>query len=200
MGTRRAPALADETSAQVVDVLRAMASHDQIDVSDLERAIAAVLKARNEEELAAVIESLPSPTAVTPASRRVSQPLRIRGGVGRVRLDRRWQLARQTRVSAELGSVLIDLGEAEFDATVVDLDIYTGLGSITVLVPYGVGVQVLRSRGTITSRLDPPIPGFPLVRLDARTNIGRIRLLPRDEAQRPRRPRLARRRRRHQDR
>jgi len=135
-----------------------MAGRAQISVLDFEQAVAAVLEVRNEEELVAVIESLPSPIAMTPAARRVSQPLRIRGGVGRVRLDRRWQLARQTRVSAELGSVLVDLSTAEFDESVVDLDIYTGWGSITVLVGHGVGVQVLRSRGTITSRLDPPIP------------------------------------------
>ena len=158
MGTRRAPALADGATAQAVEVLRAMAGRDQISVLDFEQAVAAVLEVRNEEELVAVIESLPSPIAMTPAARRVSQPLRIRGGVGRVRLDRRWQLARQTRVSAELGSVLVDLSTAEFDESVVDLDIYTGWGSITVLVGHGVGVQVLRSRGTITSRLDPPIP------------------------------------------
>jgi hypothetical protein len=126
MGTRRAPALADETTAQAVAVLRAMARSRLIDVSDLERAIAAVLEARDEEELAVVIESLPSPISMTTAARRVSQPLRIRGGVGRVRLDRPWQLARQPRVSAELGSVLVDLGKAEFDESVVDLDIYTG--------------------------------------------------------------------------
>lgn len=200
MGTRRAPALSEETTAQAVEVLRAMAAHDRLEVSDLEPALTAVLEARTEEELVAIIEALPSPIAMTPAPRRFSHPLKIRGGVGRVRLDRRWQLARQTRVSAELGSVLVDLGKAEFDETVVDLDIYTGWGSITVVVPHGVGLQVLRSRGTVTSRLDPPVPGFPLVRLDARTNIGRIRLLQQDKAQRPRLTRFPRRRRRQLDR
>jgi hypothetical protein len=85
-------------------------------------------------------------------------------------------VARQTHVSAELGSVRIDLTEAEFDDRVIDLHVYTGWGSITIIVARGVGVQVTRHRGGVDSRLEPPVPGLPLIRLDVTTNIGRVRL------------------------
>jgi hypothetical protein len=40
----------------------------------------------------------------------------------------------------------------------------------------GVAVQVVECRGRLVSRLDPPVPGLPLVRLDVTTNIGTVRL------------------------
>jgi hypothetical protein len=39
-----------------------------------------------------------------------------------------------------------------------------------------VGVQLIRHRGGVDSRLDPPVPGLPLIRLDVTTNIGRVHL------------------------
>jgi Cell wall-active antibiotics response 4TMS YvqF len=93
--------------------------------------------------------------------------------MGRLRLAGRWQLARQTHVSADLGSVQLDLTEAEFDGHVIDLHVYSGWGSITIIVPRGVAVQIVHHKGGVDSRLDPPAPGLPLVRLDVTTHIGR---------------------------
>ena len=120
--------------------------------------------------------SLPAPVALTSPQQRLAKPLEINGGMGRLRLTGRWQVARETHVSADLGSVLIDLTEAEFDDHVVDLHVYTGCGSVTIIVPPGVGVQLIKHRGGVDSRLDPPIPGLPLIRLDVTTNIGRVHL------------------------
>jgi hypothetical protein len=94
----------------------------------------------------------------------------------RLRLTGRWQVARETHVSADLGSVRIDLTEAEFDDRVIDLHVYTGWGSITIIVPRGVGVQIIHHRGGIDSRLEPPLPGLPLVRLDVTTSIVMVHL------------------------
>jgi len=37
-------------------------------------------------------------------------------------------------------------------------------------------VQLTHHKGGTDMRLEPPVPGLPLVRLDATTNIGRIHL------------------------
>jgi hypothetical protein len=87
---------------------------------------------------------------------------------------------RETSIRAELGSVTVDLGEAEFDDDTIDLHLYTGRGRITVLVPPGVGVRLVRTHVKVISGIDPPIPGFPLVKLRAQTNVGRIRLRSRE--------------------
>jgi len=167
-------------------VLRGMLAGDRIGLPDYEQAVDRLFRATTESQLSAVLCSLPPPVTLTPPERRLDQPLKIRSGMGRLRIGQRWQLARQTTVRAELGSVTIDLTEAEFDDLNIDLSIYTGWGTITIIVPPGVGVQMLRSHGTVSSRIGPAIPGFPLVRLNARTNIGRIRLRTRDDARRRR--------------
>jgi hypothetical protein len=147
-----------------------------IDAGRLDASVDEVLAARSEIELAGVIRSLPATVTLTSRERQLARPLEIHSGIGRLRLEGRWQLARETHVSADLGSVRLDLTQAEFDDHVIDLHVYTGWGGITIIVPEGVDVQVVRHRGGVDSRLDPPVPGLPLVRLDVTTNIGRVRL------------------------
>lgn len=147
-----------------------------IDADRLDDGVAAVLNARTEDELAEIIRVLPSPVTLTSQERRLSKPLKIRSGTGTLRLEGQWQLATETHASAELGNVRIDLTEAEFDSRVIDLHVYTGWGRITIIVPPGVAVQITQHRGRLISRLEPPVPGLPLIRLDATTNIGTIRL------------------------
>jgi hypothetical protein len=147
-----------------------------IDTGRFNTGVAGLLAATTETELADVVRSLPPPVALTTTDRRLTKPLEIHSGMRRLRLAGRWQVARETHVSADLGSVRIDLTEAEFDDRVIDLHVYTGWGSITIIVPRGVGVQIIHHRGGIDSRLEPPLPGLPLVRLDVTTNIGKVHL------------------------
>jgi hypothetical protein len=111
-----------------------------------------------------VVRSLPQPVAFTSPDRRLAKPLEIHSGMGRLRLAGQWQAARD------------DLTEAQFDGNVIDLHVYTGWGSITIIVPRGLDVQVTHHRGGVDSWLEPPVPGLPLIRLDVTTNIGRVRL------------------------
>ena len=161
-----------------------------IDEMHFEVGIARVLGATTDAELVEVVRSLPPPVTYTPAGRRLTRPLEIHSGLGRLRLAGRWQLAAETHVSADLGSVRLDLTEADYDADVIDLHVYSGCGTITIIVPRGVDLQIIRHRGGVSSQLEPPVPGFPLVRLDVTTNIGRVRLRhpeARDRARRSRR-------------
>ncbi len=164
-----------------------------IDTDRLDASVAQLLAARSEIELAGVVRSLPAPVALTSQERQLAGPLEIHSGMGRLRLAGRWQLARETHISADLGSISLDLTQAEFDDHVIDLHVYTGWGSITIIVPQGVDIQVIRHRGGVDSRLEPPVPGLPLVRLDLTTNIGRVHLRHPRHHDRPRRwPRSSR--------
>jgi Cell wall-active antibiotics response 4TMS YvqF len=147
-----------------------------IDAAQLDTGVAGLLAARTETELAAVMRSLPAPVALTSPDQRLTRPLEVQGGIGRLRLAGRWQIARQTHVSADLGSVRIDLTDAMFDDHVIDLHVYSGCGSITIIVPRGVAVQITHHKGRVDARLEPPVPGLPLIRLDVTTNIGTVHL------------------------
>jgi len=166
----------DDARTRATEFLKELYATGEIDAGQLETGVAELIAAKTNDELAVVVRSLPTPVAFTARDRRLTEPLRINGGIRRLRLAGRWQVAKETHVSAEVGNVRIDLTEAEFDDNVVDLHVYTGCGNITIVVPRGVEVQVVHHRGGVDWKLEPPLPGFPLVRLDVTTNIGRVRL------------------------
>jgi hypothetical protein len=177
----------EDDQQRATEFLKELYAAGDIDASRFETSVAGLLAARTDTELAEVVRSLPQPVTLTSPGRRLDRPLEIHSGLGRLRLTGRWQVAKETHVSADIGSVRIDLTEAELDDRVIDLHVYTGCGRITIIVPRGVGVQVTHHRGGVHSRLEPPLPGLPLIRLDVTTNIGRVHLRhpePRDRKRR----------------
>jgi hypothetical protein len=57
-----------------------------IDGGQFDTSVAGVLGARTEPELARVVRSLPAPVALTSPDRRLTKPLEILGGIGRLHL------------------------------------------------------------------------------------------------------------------
>lgn len=178
----------DDAQHRATEFLKELYAAGDVDAELFDAGIAGLLAARTEAEVASVVRSLPAPVRFTSPDRRLTQPLRIQGGMRRVRVSGRWQIARETHVTAELGSVSIDLTEAESDDHVVDMHVYTGWGNITIVVPRGMAAQITHHRGGVGSQLEAPVPGFPLVRLDLTTNIGRVRVRHPEAHNRRRRP------------
>jgi hypothetical protein len=166
----------EDAQHRAAEFVKELYAAGDIDAGRFDASVTGILAATTEAELAEVVRSLPPPVALTSADRQLTKPLEIHSGMRRLRLAGQWQVGKETHVSADLGSVRIDLTEAEFDDSVIDLHVYTGWGSITIIVPRGIAVQVTHHRGGVDSRLEPPVPGLPLVRLDMTTMIGRIHL------------------------
>ena len=172
----RCQVMSEDAQHRATEFLKELYAAGRIDEGRFDSGVAELLAATSDAEVAEVVRALPPPVALTSPDRRLDRPLEIHSGMRRLRLAGRWQLARETHLSADLGSVRVDLTEAEFDDRVIDLHVYTGWGSITIIVPRGVAVQVIHHRGGVDSRLEPPVPGLPLIRLDVTTNIGKVRL------------------------
>jgi hypothetical protein len=116
---------------------------------------------------------------LSPASRRLQEPLLLEIHSGRLELVASWQLARETKVTCNSGRVLLDLTGAIFDDLVVDLDLRLQSGTIEVVVPYFVDVQMVRMKGQsgrVENKLTPNgnLPGGALIRVKAQTRSGRI--------------------------
>jgi hypothetical protein len=155
-----------------------------------------VLAANNQADLEMAMAALPSPVHLTPASRRLNQPLKLDAGIGKLRLGAGWQLASETEVSASTGKVWLDLTGATWDARQIDLRLRVATGKIEVIVPKGVAVQMVSASGRV--RLDnlvPPVPGAPLLRVVASTSNGGGRIRFTHEAQEQSKPHWWRRRR-----
>jgi hypothetical protein len=166
----------EDAQHRAAELIKELYAAGDIDASRLDSGLTGLLAAKTEAELAEVVRSLPAPVPLTSPDRRLTKPLEIHSGMSRLRLTGSWQVGKETHVSADLGSVILDLTAAEFDDLVTDLHVYSGWGNITIIVPHGVDVQVIRHRGGVNSRLDPPLPGRPLIRLDVTAMIGKVRL------------------------
>jgi len=113
--------------------------------------------------------------------------------MGEVRLNGRWQVGRLTKIEAGMGEVTIDLSEAEFDDWDVEIVVHTKMGTITVIAPRGLEVRQVGKSGPASNTLGPPIPGFPVVRLSASSDMGTIRLMHPQRPQEKRKRRWGRR-------
>ena len=173
--------LPPEQRTAAIEHLATLLTTDVIDLDAFESLKNGVLAAATEDDLARVLAHAPSPVRMTPASRRLDGPLVIENRSGAIRLDARWQLARETRIVNGSGAVMIDLREAELDDTVVDLEVTIRSGSLDITVPHGVSLQVVEMRlGSGAMRNDlggaEALPGMPQIRLHVEVGSGSVRL------------------------
>jgi hypothetical protein len=135
-----------------------------------------VFAAPSHAELEAAMSALPPSVRLTPASRRLARPLVLRAPGSELRLGPGWQLAADTTIGTGSGAALIDLSSASWDAHQINLRLETW-GSIEVLVPEGVAVQLLGGSATVQlESLSPPVPGGPLLRISTSGPTGVIRI------------------------
>ncbi len=181
------PPLAEDVRQRGIAVLQGHVAAGRVDQDEFEHLLDGLLRARTEGELAAMMRQLPPPVAITPPDRRRRAPLEIAGSVGAVRLDGRWQVGRRTEISGGMGAVVVDLTEAEFDDWDVEIVVHTSMGAITVIAPPGLDIRLVGRNGNVTTSLGPPVPGFPVVRLSATSDLGTIRVVHPPERRRRRR-------------
>lgn len=140
-------------------------------------ALEQVLAATTNAELELAMKALPSLIHLTRASRRLEEPLEVRVGYNILRLGAGWQLAAHTSVRVATGICVIDLSQASWDATEVDLHLRTATGVIDVIVPEGVAIQMLSVSGQLKLRTSAPaIPGGPLLRITSHAATGFVRI------------------------
>jgi hypothetical protein len=128
-----------------------------------------VLAASSEAELNSAMSELPPLVRLTPAPRRLDRPLVLRAPGSDLQLGAGWQLAADTIVASGCGTARLDLTAASWDSQQINLRLETW-GSIEVLVPEGVAVQITGGSASVQlESLCPPVAGGPLLRV---SNIG----------------------------
>lgn len=126
-------------------LLREAAVDGRLTVEDLAERAELVHGARTRDDLAAAttgLELAPAPPA--------GDVDRQRAVLSSLRREGRWRLAPRTRFSAVLGSVTLDLRQAVLPGPDVEIEARAILGSVTVVVPPGVEVDVSGS-GVLSS-------------------------------------------------
>jgi hypothetical protein len=171
------PAISEDVRQRGIGVLQELLASGRVDLLRFHHALDGLLGAATEADFAVVVRSLPAPIELTPPARRREEPLEISVAMGEVRLEGRWQVGRVTKIRTGMGGVTIDLSEAEFDAWDVEIDVHTGMGMITVIAPRGFDVRQVGRVGAVAVSIEPAIPGFPVVRLSATSDLGAIRVV-----------------------
>lgn len=124
-----------------------------------------LLAASGYADLELAMQTLPPIVRLTPRSRRLDRPLVLRVPDADLQLRPGWQLASRTTVVTGWGTARLDLAAASWDEQRIDLRLETW-GSIEVLVPRGVAVQIAGGSGGIRhDALSPALPGGPLLRV-----------------------------------
>jgi hypothetical protein len=137
-----------------------------------------VLAANDQADLEMAMAAMPSLVRLTPASRRLSQPLKLDAGIAKLQFGSGWQLARETEVTTNTGKVRLDLTAATWDAREIDLRLKTNTGTIEVIIPKGVAVQMVSATNRVRmDNLAPPVPGAPVIRVVASTSTGAGRVI-----------------------
>jgi len=135
-----------------------------------------VFTAPGRADLEAAMLTLPPLVRLTPTSRRLTKPLILHAGDGGLQLGHGWQLAADTTISTGFGATRVDLTAASWDSSQINLRLETW-GSIEVLVPEGVAVQMTGGSGHIhLESLSTPATGGPVLRISTSGPTGVIRI------------------------
>jgi uncharacterized protein DUF1707/cell wall-active antibiotic response 4TMS protein YvqF len=126
-------------------LLREASVDGRLTVEDLAARAELVHAARTLDDLAAATSGLER--ALAPPSGEVDHQ---RALLSSLRREGRWRLAPRTRFSAVLGNVTLDLREAVLPGPDVEIEARAILGSVTVVIPAGVEVDVSGS-GVLSS-------------------------------------------------
>lgn len=135
-----------------VQALCAHFAQDHLTAQELELRFEEVYRASSLDQLRRLMTGLPAlaPTAVTTplptfsvaAVPRAPAEKRFLALMGEVNRQGRWSVPAYLKVSAIMGTVRLDLREAEVPATGVDIDATAVMGDVRILLPPGLHAEV----------------------------------------------------------
>ena len=139
------------------DVIQALGIHfanNDISVEMLEQRLTLAFQSETRDQLFDLLADLPAlpgyarPGTALPAAPLVThEQVPERGVIGAFMggADRSgsWLVPRQLKVMAVLGGVNLDLRQARFAPGVTEIDVFTIMGGVDILIPHGVRVEVL---------------------------------------------------------
>jgi hypothetical protein len=171
----------DAERERTIDALRDAAGEGRLTFEELAERIESAAGARTRGELAEVTHDLPTAgtatTVATAASSEVVAPVERSSVFGEVRRSGPWIVPVRSSWRSYFGGIVLDLREARVSAAEVTIQAESVFGSIRLVVPEGVIVEV-RTRTTFGSVRqqagDVASPGAPRVILVGGTTFGGV--------------------------
>jgi hypothetical protein len=148
---RPAVLASDAERERSVTLLRDATVEGRLTLEEFSDRVGHAQLARTRQDLAALVQDLPAPTATPVAANARHVALFSR-------LVRRgpWELAARSSFRSIFGTINLDLREATLAAAEVDVDVFNFFGTVTVIVPEGVAVSVDGGGLFASQVIDPP--------------------------------------------
>jgi hypothetical protein len=173
--------ISDDDRQRMVEVLRSHCTDGRLTLDEFSDRVGLVFEAKTGADLELVTADLPTATApvarVHERSKRkpVSSAIAIFSGHRQTGV---WRPNETIGAFALMGSVDLDLRQAEIDHPVIHINASAIMGSVEVIVPEGVDVELtgFNLMGSKESRVDggPRRPGSPLIRVNAFVIMGSV--------------------------
>ncbi|HZU74586.1 MAG TPA: DUF1707 domain-containing protein [Acidimicrobiales bacterium] len=178
----------DRDRDRVVEQLHTYCRDGQLSLDEFAERVSSALTATTHAQLVAVVDDLPALTEPVRDQRGLGWSVAI---LGSNRRRVRWRLARRARAIAVGGTCWLDLRSALIDADEVQITATAILGTVKVVVPKGIGVE-LTGITLIGAKSDKTsggmLPKGPVVRVRGFPIVGSVRVIevnpPSPEAQR----------------
>jgi len=178
------PILASDAERErTSEALRQASVEGRLTLDEFSVRVERALAARTRDELQAVTRDLPAIAPTRPAQpvagmvprRAVRASVAIMSGVERKGF---WRVDESTLAVSVMGNCKLDMRGAAISAPLTTINAYSVMGSVDVIVPFGVEVELegVAIMGSKESKLKgpPPGPGAPVVRVNAFVLMGSV--------------------------
>jgi Domain of unknown function (DUF1707)/Cell wall-active antibiotics response 4TMS YvqF len=157
----------DEERERGIVLLRDAVATGRLTLEEFSERVGRAQVARTDRDLAELTVDLPA-HAPLPA---VTAPQKHRALCSKLVRRGSWEIPERSSWRALFGTIVLDLREARLAGPEVELDIYNLFGTVTVLVPAGVQLDVDGGGAFASQVIEPPPrqppPGAPRVRIRA---------------------------------
>ena len=180
----------------VTGILQEAAADGRLDMSELEERLEVALQAKTYGELERLVADLsadlPWRTRPTSAAAVVQgppapgfsreDPLRLDGGVSTEKRDGVWVVPPFLRISSGAGTVKLNCLQARPAASLIEVEVVAGAGSVTIVVPAGWAAnddRLGKGMGSKSIKVPrEPAPGAPLLVLHGGVGLGSLKVRP----------------------
>lgn len=152
MGDQSPILASDAEREQSIVLLRDAVTSGRLTLEEFSDRVGRAQLARTDRDLAALTVDLPS----APPARPAVPPVRHRALFSKLVRRGAFELPPRSSWRSLFGTIVLDLSQARLEGPEVDLEIYNLFGTVTVIVPAGVTVDVEGGGAFASQVLEPP--------------------------------------------